>query len=227
MKTKKSPNADLEKRRPMLLMLGLVLSLGMILAAFSWETPVRQGLVFGSPSVEPDFNDFVIPRTEPEPPKPAPKPILLVNVLATIDEGADELDPNAFDSEIKQGQAIEISPVVYNRPEETGESTVICQFPQQMPEFPGGMSALISFINKTVKYPALAQEVGTQGRVFVRFVVNTDGTISDAVVVRSVDESLDQEAIRVVKNMPRWKPGMQNGKPVRVSYHIPINFVLQ
>lgn len=98
---------------------------------------------------------------------------------------------------------------------------------EQMPEFPGGESALIKYLSTAIKYPRIATENGVQGKVFVQFVVDKDGGISNAKVVRGVDSALDAEALRVVKSMPKWIPGKQNGETVRVSYTIPINFVLE
>ncbi len=100
-------------------------------------------------------------------------------------------------------------------------------FVEQMPEFPGGELALRKFLATSVKYPTIAQENGIQGKVFVSFVVDTNGGISNVKVTRGVDPSLDKEAIRVVKSMPKWIPGKQNGEAVRVSFTVPINFVLQ
>jgi protein TonB len=96
-----------------------------------------------------------------------------------------------------------------------------------MPEFPGGMSELMQYFSKNIKYPAIAQENGTQGRVIVQFVVNRDGSIVDPVVVRSVDPYLDREALRVIMAMPKWKAGMQRGKSVRVKFTVPVQFRLQ
>ncbi len=98
---------------------------------------------------------------------------------------------------------------------------------EQMPQFPGGDAALFEFLSKNIKYPTIAEENGVQGRVIVTFVVETDGSITDVKVVRSVDPSLDREASRVVKAMPNWIPGKQNGKAVRVKYTVPVTFRLQ
>lgn len=98
---------------------------------------------------------------------------------------------------------------------------------EQMPSFPGGNEALMKFLSENVKYPVVAQENGVQGRVVVSFVVERDGSITDVKVVRSVDPSLDKEAARVVKSMPRWIPGKQNGATVRVKYNVPVSFRLQ
>ena len=98
---------------------------------------------------------------------------------------------------------------------------------EEMPSFPGGQGALMSFLNSNIKYPVVAQENGVQGRVIVGFVVERDGSITDVKVMRSVDPSLDREAQRVVKSMPKWKPGKQNGSAVRVKYTVPVVFRLQ
>lgn len=97
---------------------------------------------------------------------------------------------------------------------------------EQMPSFPGGISGLRTYLNQNIRYPAEAQENCVQGRVVVSFVVEKDGHISDVTVLRSVDPSLDKEAIRVVRNMPRWTPGKQGGEPVRVRYNVPVSFRL-
>lgn len=98
---------------------------------------------------------------------------------------------------------------------------------EDMPEFPGGQRNLMSFIGRNVKYPVVAQENGIQGRVVVQFVINKDGQVADATVVRGVDPSLDKEALRVINAMPNWKPGSQRGNPVNVKYTVPVQFRLQ
>ncbi len=98
---------------------------------------------------------------------------------------------------------------------------------EEMPSFPGGNGALMQYLSSNVKYPVVAQENGVQGRVIIAFVVERDGSITDVKVARSVDPSLDREAQRVVKSMPKWKPGKQNGQTVRVKYTVPVVFRLQ
>jgi periplasmic protein TonB len=98
---------------------------------------------------------------------------------------------------------------------------------EEMPEFPGGEAALRNHIAKSIKYPQSAQENGIQGRVYVQFIVSADGSVRNATIARGVDPVLDQEALRVVRNLPIWIPGKQRGKTVDVSYTVPINFMLQ
>ena len=107
------------------------------------------------------------------------------------------------------------------------EETKVFDVVEQMPSFPGGPTALMTYLSQNTKYPVVAQENGVQGRVVVSFVVERDGSITDVRVVRSVDPSLDKEATRVVKSMPNWIPGKQNGSTVRVKYNVPVSFKLQ
>ena len=97
---------------------------------------------------------------------------------------------------------------------------------EDAPEFPGGINALLEYLKKNIKYPAICRDNNIQGRVIVSFVVNKDGKIVDPEVVKGVNPSLDKEALRVISTMPNWKPGYQRGKPVRVKYSVPVNFRL-
>jgi len=107
------------------------------------------------------------------------------------------------------------------------EESKVFDVVEEMPQFPGGPSALFEYLSKNIKYPVVAEENGVQGRVIVTFVVERDGSITDVKVVKSVDPSLDKEATRVVKSMPHWIPGKQNGSAVRVKYTVPVTFRLQ
>ena len=103
----------------------------------------------------------------------------------------------------------------------------VYQIVEQMPEFPNGQEALMLYIAKQVKYPPEAKKAGAQGRVFIGFIVEPDGSLSDFKVLRGIGHGCDEEALRVVKSMPKWKPGMQRGKAVRVQYLVPVNFKLE
>ena len=107
------------------------------------------------------------------------------------------------------------------------QETKVVDVVEQMPSFPGGPSALMQYLSSNIKYPVVAEENGVQGRVVCTFVVEKDGSITDVRVVKSVDPSLDKEAVRVVKSMPKWIPGKQNGSAVRVKYTVPVTFRLQ
>ena len=140
--------------------------------------------------------------------------------------GALDGKGNSDQGEIVKGtQRVETEPVKAE-PKPEVENKVF-DVVEQMPSFPGGPSALMQYLSSNIKYPVVAQENGVQGRVVVSFVVERDGSITDVQVARSVDPSLDREAQRVVRNMPRWIPGKQNGQAVRVKYNVPVAFRLQ
>ncbi|VAW30447.1 putative TonB-dependent receptor [hydrothermal vent metagenome] len=228
MELKKSPKADLETKRNIFLMLGLVISLGIILVAFEWTTKPSQTSSLGSVQSQ-EIDEEIIPITrqeeiKPPPPPPPPKVIEVLNIVDDDVDIEDELEIE--DSEADDETIIDLPPVVL-ADEEEEDDTQVFFIVEDMPEFPGGELALRKFIANSIKYPVIAQENGIEGKVYVTFVVDKDGSVSNAKIARGVDPSIDKEALRVVSNLPRWKPGKQRGKPVRVSYTVPINFVLQ
>ena len=230
MEVKKSPKADLEGKKTIFLEIGFVIALGILLSAFNWKTntKVEEGFVI---TQEEQVEEEIIPITQqmmkpPPPPPPAPKLTDLIEIVEdelSIDEEL-EIDDAEADVENKSNYNFDYDGDSWGEEESDGEADIF-QVVEDMPQFPGG--SVQKWITKNVKYPMIAQENNIQGKVFVQFVIEKDGSVSDVKVARSVDPSLDKEAIRVVKAMPKWKPGKQRGKPVRVSYTVPINFQLQ
>ena len=125
------------------------------------------------------------------------------------------------------GEVLKAKEVIAQPEPPKEEEQKVFDYAEQMPSFPGGQGALNEYLSKTIRYPVAAEENGIQGRVIVQFVVEKDGSITDVRVVRSVDPSLDKEAVRVAKSMPRWIPGKQNGSAVRVKFTLPVSFRLQ
>lgn len=125
------------------------------------------------------------------------------------------------------GEVLKAKEVIAQPEPPKEEETKVFDVVEQMPSFPGGPSALMQYLSSNIKYPVVAEENGVQGRVVCTFVVEKDGSITDVRVVKSVDPSLDKEAVRVVKGMPKWIPGKQNGSAVRVKYTVPVTFRLQ
>lgn len=227
MEIKKLPKADLENKKAVFMQIGLVVVLSLVLIAFEWTTTdvsIDMSLVDEGAAVE----EEIIPITrqeevKPPPPPPPPKAADILNIVEDDVELDDELE--IMDTEMDQDQMVDFSDIVVEEEErETGEVFMIVE---EMPEFPGGTAALQKYLATSVKYPVIAQENGIQGRVYVQFVISAKGEVTNATVLRGVDSSLDKEALRVVENMPKWKPGKQRNRPVRVSYTVPINFVLQ
>ena len=229
MEIKKTPKADLENKKSTWLLVGYVIVLAFMFIAFEWT---KRDIKIDTSQAITDlvFEEEIIPITEqPEqaapPPPPAAPPI--AETLTIVEDDADVEETTIATSE-ETNQAVEIKYVPVAVEGEEPEEQTIFEVVEQMPEFPnGGMAGLMQYLSKNIKYPTIAQENGTQGRVTVQFVVNRDGSIVDAKVLRGVDPYLDKEAIRVISSMPKWKPGMQRGKAVRVKYTVPVMFRLQ
>ncbi|MFV0366379.1 MAG: energy transducer TonB [Mangrovibacterium sp.] len=226
MELKKSDKADLENKKGIFMQIGLVLALGVILFAFEYKTRAEQVSSLGEVQ-EQVVEEEIIPITRMEvqkpPPPPPPKVVEVLNIVDDDMELEEELELEAIDD---SDEPIDIAPIIQQTAEATTDSEVFIVV-EQMPEFPGGVNAMRAYLAKNIKYPVVALENGLQGTVYVSFVVNQDGSIVDVTILRGVDGSLDKEAVRVVQSMPKWKPGKQGGKAVRVSYQVPISFKLQ
>nr|WP_319573178.1 energy transducer TonB [uncultured Draconibacterium sp.] len=229
MELKKTPKADLEAKKNMFWLIGLVVALGLSLLAFEWTTKPSKAADLGQIQTA-EVEEEIIPITreqevKPPPPPPPPKVIEVLNIVDDDVEIEDELEIE--DTEADDLTEIDVAPVIETAAEEEEEEAQVFFIVEDMPEFPGGDLALRKYIATAIKYPVIAQENGIQGKVYVTFVVSKTGKVTDAKIARGVDPSLDKEALRVVNALPAWKPGKQRGKPVNVSYTVPINFVLQ
>ena len=228
MEIKKTPKADLENKKSTWMLIGYVIVLAFMFIAFEWT---KRDIKIDTSQALTDlyFEEEMVPITEQEE-KVAPPPPEVAPIIETLEIVADDADveETVIASSEETGKAVEVKYVPVTVVEEEPEEQTIFEVVEQMPEFPnGGMAGLMQFLSKNIKYPTIAQENGTQGRVTVQFVVNKDGSIVDAKVIRGVDPYLDKEALRVIGTMPKWKPGMQRGKPVRVKYTVPVMFRLQ
>ncbi|WP_430816760.1 energy transducer TonB [Carboxylicivirga sp. RSCT41] len=227
MEVKKSPKADLENKKSVFMQIGMVVTLAIVLIAFEWtSTDVDASQFEMVEELEAEEEIMPITRQEevkPPPPPPPPKVADVLNIVEDDVELDEELDIE--DTEMDEDTEIDFSDLAME--EEESDDAPVFFIVEDMPEFPGGEEALRKYIAQSVKYPVIAQENGIQGRVYVSFVVNTKGKVTDVKIARGVDPNLDKEAIRVVNAMPAWKPGKQRGKAVKVSYTVPINFVLQ
>lgn len=231
MEIKKSPKADLERTKTMSILMGFVVGLAVLFVGFEWSNrEVR--VVTADEGVADIIAEEEVEITRPEntpPPPPPPPPAPAVAEMLNVVEDDVELEQqdilSSEDSQDAVQQETFVAPVVEEEEEEAAQQifTVV----EEMPDFPGGQAELLKFIAKSIKYPVIAQENGIQGRVICAFVVNKDGSVVDAEVLRGVDPALDKEALRVIGTMPKWKPGKQRGKPVRVKYTVPITFRLQ
>lgn len=225
MEIKKTPKANLENKKTMAILIGLVLALGIMFIAFEWsknEIKVYDDAIQGE-FVEDEEMIEVTFRNETPPPPPPPIQETVLSDIIDIRDDKEDVQTKDFDSEDDKNKIVVIQAPIA-APVEDPEENRIHVVVERMPEFPGGEAAMNQFISRNIRYPVIAQENGIQGRVVVQFVVNTDGKIVDVEVVRGVEESLDKEAVRVIKAMPPWNPGRQGGKNVRVKYTLPIRF---
>ena len=165
-----------------------------------------------------------ITKQEEQKPQPVEQPQQTTQ-LEIVDDNVETEDIN-INAEVEQNEVIEeyVAPEVVE--EEVTEQEIF-QIVEEMPAFPGGEAKLMEYVGKNIKYPQIARETGIQGRVFIGFVVEPDGSVSNVKLLRGIGGGCDEEAMRVVKSMPKWKPGKQRGKAVRVSYQIPVFFKLQ
>ncbi len=228
MEKKKTDRADLEKRSSIFFEIGLIVSISLVLIAFEWTSTGFKTNEFEVNQAE-QAEQEIIPITRQEKPKPKPpEPPKVTEILQIVNNNVkldDELQLQDLEADINT----EVKPINYDVQEEEDQGDgEIFFIVEDMPTFQGkDVNAFRDWVAKRLKYPEIAAENGIQGRVYVQFVVEPDGHVDNVKVIRGVDPSLDAEAVRVVKSSPRWTPGKQRGKPVRVAYTIPIVFVLQ
>ena len=216
MEPKKNPEISLEKKKGLFFQIGLVITLVLVLAVFEWKSYDKVDYNLGQLNLD-DLEEEIIPITKQEvkPPPPPPPPPEVIEIVEDEVEIEEELEIE--DTESDEDIAIEIE-------EESDDDFFMVV--ENMPEFPGGDLGLMKYIQKNVKYPPIAKEYNITGKVYVSFIVDKSGSVTNVKVVRGVDKNLDAEALRVVKSLPKYKPGKQRGKPVRVMFTIPINFTL-
>ena len=238
MEVKKSKKADLEGEKGTGLLIGYIIALSTMFACFEYTTRTYEetDVVYATTSYVSE--EEVVPITQPiftaAPPPPAEAP-QVAEILDIVDNNEEiqeeEIQSSESTTDAVSGPSAPVSgPVMAGPPapvQEESDEGEIFEVVEQNPAFPGGDAELMKWLQKNLKYPASAQENGIQGRVLVQFVVNKDGSIVDPKVLRSVDPALDKEAMRVVTAMPKWTPGKQRGKTVRVKFTLPVTFRLQ
>ena len=223
METKKNRHADLARKTGLFFNIGLILSIALVLAAFEWKSYNENDLLKLA-AVKDNFEKMIeIPSTEILPPPPPPKLIQIIEVPED-EEIEKELEPFKIDTEIT-GKMI-IPELEIEEPKEEFNDGDTFIFVEHQPDFPGGTAAFYKFIQKKMKYPSQARKMGIEGKVFVQFVVDKDGSLTDINVIRGIGAGCDEEAIRVLKMAPKWNAGKQRGVPVKVRMTLPITFKL-
>ena len=228
MEIKKSPKADLESKKLTFALIGLVVTLFIVWRVFEYKSYDKQIVDDLQKTVEVIEEEMVeiTKQEQPKPQPPAPKPqVTQIEIVDNEEEIEEEIE---IDAEVSQDEVLE--EYDFTPPEIEEEEIVeaeIFKVVEEMPEFPGGAAKMMEFIQKNIKYPLMARESDIQGRVFVNFVVEPDGSITNVTVMRGIGGGCDEEALRVVQSMPNWKPGKQRGSAVRCSFTVPIIFKLQ
>ncbi len=227
MEAKKNPKYSLDQYRPLFFNIGLVVSMGLVLSVFEYKHTGGGDLVELTDDNAKIEELLDIPVTQQPPPPPPKQQIIQVVEVPNVEEIEDELE---IELDIEITEETVIAPIETNDmefeevEEETTEEIFMIVEEQPMPV--GGFQEFYKFVGENLKYPAFAQANNVEGRVFVQFVVEKDGTLTQFEIVRGIGYGADEEAIRVLKMAPKWKPGKQRGHPVRVRMFIPINFKL-
>ncbi len=214
-----------EKLRSIYFQIGLIIAGGLTLVAFEWTSPINISDLPAPYEIDEVEIDFPIIMPEVKIDRPEVKPIVVPTksdiIIIVKDVFEPEPEPNP-----ELAKELDFDPDEYKAPEKVVVEPKIFTVVEEMPEFKGGLKSLYKFLGENIKYPAREKDAGIQGVVHLRFVVGKKGEIRDVEVLRGVNEAINNEAIRVLKAMPNWKPGKQRGKKVRVSYMLPIRFKL-
>ncbi len=230
MEVKKSAKASLENKRLLFTEIGFIVALLCVYGAFEYTAKEKTTSVFEAEEVIVEIEDMV-PITEetPPPPEAAPKIPVLSDNIDIVDDDIKVEDDMFMNLEDNSNLGVEIMDYVEEVEEEYVEEEAIpFQLVEEKPSFNGGDANEFSkWVNSRLVYPEIAKENGVQGRVTLQFTVNADGTVSNVKVLRGVDPSLDKEAVRVVSSSPKWKPGKQRDRAVKVTYTFPVIFQLR
>lgn len=229
MEIKKTPKADLENRRTLYTEIGLVVALLVVWGAFSYSTKEKAVASLGEDTQVVEVEDMVpITQETPPPPPEAPKIPVLSDQIDIVEDDI-KVDDNFMSLEDDANLGVEIMDYVEEVKEEVVEEEAIpFQLVEEKPSFNGGDANEFSkWVNSKLQYPEIAKENGVHGRVTLQFTVNPDGSVSNVKVLRGVDSSLDKEAVRVVSMSPKWKPGKQRDRAVKVTYTFPVIFQLR
>ena len=226
MEEKKSPKADLESKKFMFIQIGMIISLFIAWLAFEHKSYDKREIDESLLNREVVIDEEMVEITKQEEQKPQPVEVPKQTTQLEIVEDDVEVEDIEINAEVDQTEVLEEYVPVEVEEEEVSE-TELFTIVEEMPAYPGGDAKLYEYLGKNIKYPQIARESGIQGRVFVNFVVEPDGSVSNVKVMRGIGGGCDEEAVRVIKTMPKWKPGKQRGKAVRVTYTIPVVFKLQ
>lgn len=227
MEAKKSPKADLENKKGLFLEIGLVTALALALFAFNIKSYDREVVEVSQRTAVEELEDITIQtKDEVEPPPPPETPEITTELTIVEDDAEIEHELGIVDANTNANEVVEFVPVQVEEEKVEIEEEIFI-FVEENPEYTGGVEAMYKYLGENIKYPQLARENNIEGKVYVQFVVEKDGSITNVKVMRDIGGGCGQEAVRVVKAMPKWKPGKQRGKAVRAQFSLPVSFKLQ
>lgn len=240
MEIRKNPEVDLNRQRPMFIAIGFVISLSLGLLAFEYRTFQEKVIQMIDMSIDEEIEETIL-ATQPEtPPPPPPPPPTVVEVLEIVENDVEiENEMQVQDVEVTENTEI-TKATDFTETETVTDDNEVFQIVEDMPRFKGCekekneeeaskcfQEKLYAFLSQNIKYPQQAKELGIQGKVFVSFVVEKDGSVGQVQILRGIGGGCDEEAERVIKKLPPFTPGKQRGRPVRVQYRLPIAFTLK
>lgn len=236
MEIKKSPKADLERGKGLSLLLGLLVALSVVFVSLEWRSAVAQATNTSMGLDLKDIDEVMNIQDEQKPEEPEPEQpqqaqqteVQLPDEFKVVDNKTEVIKPSFVS--VDQDKPLPPPNIPLGNKNVQADEEVdqtVFEIVEEQPEFPGGMEGFMKYLSKNINYPESAVDNGIQGKVMVRFVVERDGSATQVEIMKGVDPALDKESIRVVKAMPKWKPGKQQGKTVRTRFIVPVVFRLQ
>ncbi len=224
MELKKNTEANLENKKSLFRILGLAFALAFVLMAFEWKVYEITESTLGDRDIieeEEEMMPVTIQEVQPPPPPPPPPEQIELEIVED-DVETEDID---IDSEMDEDTEVEIKDIEVEEVVEAAPE--IFTIVEEQAEFPGGYQKMMEFIVSNIKYPDIARKEHIEGKVFVNFVIRKDGSITDVKILKGIGFGCDEEAMKVVKKMPKWKPGKQRNQPVNMYFNLPINFTLR
>ena len=221
MEIKKYPEYDLENYHQLFLNIGLIVALTAVIIAFEWKSYDR-GVGMDLGVIDDNFEDLLeIPPTEQPPPPP---PVIQQPEIIEVPDEQEIEEEIEIELDVEFEEELVVEELIFEEPEEEVEE--IFTIVEDQPSYPGGIQAFYKYVATNLRYPAQARRMGIAGKVFVQFVVEKDGKLTDVQILKGIGSGCDEEALRVIKKSKKWTPGRQRGRPVKVRMIIPISFRL-
>ncbi|WP_420582411.1 energy transducer TonB [Reichenbachiella sp.] len=223
MELRKNPKIDLERKRSAFFNIGLAISLMLVVSAFEWRFYGDAGIV-SIGELDEDFEEIMeIPQTVQPPPPP---PVVELPKIVAVEDDVEIEEELDIDLDVEMDETDIIDDPIFDEPVDIEEPDEVFDIVETLPEPLGGLSAFYLHVAKQMKYPNQARRMGVEGKVYVQFVIDKSGKLTNVHAVKGIGGGCDEEAVRVIQNSPDWSPGKQRGRPVKVRMILPITFKL-